>query len=55
MVSCQVDDVNMKFSKLDDLEKNGWVIQEVVPRKKPVKVWHTFFCVLACGSNIVHS
>jgi len=38
MVSCQVDNVNLKFAQLEELEKSGWVVQEIVPKKKPVKV-----------------
>ena len=36
MVSHQIDDVHCKFQKLEELEKNGWVID--VPKKKPIKV-----------------
>lgn len=37
MVSHQIDDVHCKFQRLEELEKNGWVIEDV-PKKKPMKV-----------------
>jgi len=51
-VSYQVDNVNLKFAQLDELEKNGWVLQEVVPKKKPLKVCILHLvCVRAICNN----
>ena len=38
MVSHQIDDVQMKFLQLEEIEKNGWVVNHDVPKKKPMKV-----------------
>ena len=38
MVSHQIDDVQHKFLQLEELEKNGWVVQQEIPKKKPMKV-----------------
>lgn len=41
MVSHQIDDVQHKFRRLEELEKNGWVVEQDVPKKKPMKVRNT--------------
>lgn len=37
MVSYQIDDVQHKFLRLEELEKNGWVVEQVASKKKPMK------------------
>ena len=38
MVSHQIDDVQHKFHRLEELEKSGWIVEQDVPKKKPMKV-----------------
>jgi len=43
MVSHQIDDVQRKFNQLEQLEKNGWVIEQDLPKKKQMKV--CYICI----------
>ena len=43
MVSHQIDDVHHKFCRLEEMEKNGWVMEQDVPKKKPMKVHSNCF------------
>lgn len=45
MVSHQIDDVHCKFQRLEELERNDWVIEDV-PKKKPMKVCVYHSCEL---------
>ena len=58
MVSYQIDDVQHKFLQLEELEKNGWVVEQVAPKKKPMKVctYHKFLTSLLwynCVSTVL--
>ena len=52
MVSHQIDDVQHKFHRLEELERNGWVIEQDVPKKKPMKVYITCSSALLVVSRL---
>ena len=54
MVSHQIDDVQHKFRQLEQLEKNNWVVERDVPKKKPMKVCITSqasFLIILCHTS----